>query len=210
MNRNLVLIIIVIAQFAGVSLWFAANAVMKELAEAYKISTSIGIITSLVMLGFVAGTLCYAYLSIADRFSPSKVFFVSSLLAALANIVILFSKDFHFLLIPSRILTGFFIAGIYPVGMKISADYFDKDISRALGFLLGALVVGSAFPNLLRGGYVHMDWQTAIITTSCLSVFGGLLILVFVPDGPYRKRSPAFDPKIIFQFLKMLTCEEQH
>jgi len=33
-----------------------------------------------------------------------------------------------------RFFTGFFLAGIYPVGMKISADYYDKGLGKALGF----------------------------------------------------------------------------
>jgi MFS family permease len=33
-----------------------------------------------------------------------------------------------------RFLTGFFLAGIYPVGMKIAADYFNKGLGKSLGF----------------------------------------------------------------------------
>jgi MFS family permease len=50
-----------------------------------------------------------------------------------------------------RFLTGFFLAGIYPVRMKIAADYYQKDLGRSLGFLVGALVVGIAFPHLIKG-----------------------------------------------------------
>jgi hypothetical protein len=32
-----------------------------------------------------------------------------------------------------RFLTGFFLAGIYPVGMKI-ADYFNKGLGKSLDF----------------------------------------------------------------------------
>ena len=49
-----------------------------------------------------------------------------------------------------RFMTGFFIAGIYPVGMKIAADWYDKGLGKAMGFLLGALVLGTAFPHLLK------------------------------------------------------------
>jgi hypothetical protein len=28
----------------------------------------------------------------------------------------------------------FFLAGIYPVGMKIAADYFNKGLGKSLGF----------------------------------------------------------------------------
>jgi MFS family permease len=33
-----------------------------------------------------------------------------------------------------RFLTGFFLAGIYPVGMKIAADYFNKGLGKSLIF----------------------------------------------------------------------------
>ena len=53
-------------------------------------------------------------------------------------------------LLTLRFFTGFFLAGIYPVGMKIAADYFDKGLGKSLGYLVGALVLGTAFPHLLR------------------------------------------------------------
>jgi MFS family permease len=47
-------------------------------------------------------------------------------------------------LLTLRFLTGFFLAGIYPVGMKIAADYYRKGLGKSLGFLVGALVVGTS------------------------------------------------------------------
>ena len=190
MSRTLILVIIVIAQFAGVSLWFAANAVIHDIAG----NTSIGWLTSMVQLGFIAGTFTFAFLSIADRYSPSKVFFFSALLGSACNALMLFVSDDIPLLYASRLLTGFFIAGIYPVGMKITADYFDKDISKALGFLLGALVLGTAFPFLLKSGVIRFEWSTVIIATSLFAFAGGLLVLWLIPDGPFRKKAAGFNP----------------
>ena len=39
----------------------------------------------------------------------------------------------------TRFFTGFFLAGIYPVGMKIAADYFEKGLGKSLGYLVEEL-----------------------------------------------------------------------
>lgn len=158
-------------------------------------------LTSAVQLGFISGTLLFAILSIADRFSPSKVFFVSALIAALFNIAVITLWSFPFLL-SFRFVTGFFLAGIYPVGMKIASDYFQKGLGVTLGFLVGALVLGTAFPHLLRAYSSGIAWESVILATSVLSVLGGLIIFLFVPDGPYRSSSTAFDPGLVFRLFK--------
>src|SRR5437773_8689631 len=81
-----ILPLIIISQFAGTSLWFVGNAVLPELKQSLQLSQyAVSLVTSAVMLGFVAGTLVFAFFSLADRFSPVKLFFISSLLGALSN-----------------------------------------------------------------------------------------------------------------------------
>lgn len=190
MKLKTVLPIIILSQFLCTTLWFAGNGVMNDLVMVFDLPTSaIGHLTSAVQFGFIAGTLLFALLSIADRFSPSQVFFVSALLAATANYAMIFPANSLATLIFWRFLTGFFLAGIYPVGMKIAADHYEKGLGKSLGFLVGALVMGTAFPHLLRIVPVLPDWKTVITLLSFLSTFGGMMILLFVPNGPYRKRS---------------------
>ena len=149
-------------------------------------------ITSAVQFGFIAGTLLFAIFNIADRYSPSKVFFASVLIAAIANLAVYFlATSYHHLLL-YRFVTGFFLAGVYPVGMKISADWYAKGLGKALGYLVGALVLGTAFPHLLQTFLQELPWVTVLITTSILATFGGVLILLLVPDGPHRQASGAF------------------
>ncbi len=202
MNRTRVLIILVFAQFACVSLWFAANAVMADLVAAYHIHTSVGWLTSMVQFGFIVGTLVFAFLSLTDRYSPSSIFFLCSVLGAIANACLLFTRDHVLIIYGMRFLTGFFLAGIYPTGMKIAVDYFDKDISRALGYLLGALVLGTAFPLLLRGGILLLPWKSAVIITSTLALVGGGVIRICIPDGPFRKPNPDFKPALMLNLFK--------
>ena len=123
-KKNEVLPIIVIAQFCCTSLWFAGNAVLKELMQHFNLGTSaLEDLTSAVQFGFITGTLLFAIFTIVDRFSPSKVFFLCAFLGALANICLIIEGNTDVTLLFFRFLTGFFLAGIYPVGMKIATDY---------------------------------------------------------------------------------------
>lgn len=184
---------IVVSQLAGTSLWFAGNAVLPELRAAMHLSQyGVSLVTSAVMFGFVTGTLVFAFFSLADRFSPVRLFFLSSLFGALANAAPVWVATDATTLFICRYLTGFFIAGIYPVGMKIAADWYEKGLGKALGFLLGALVLGTAFPHLLKDRQFELPWQFVLYITSLFALMGGLLMLFFVGDGPFRKRSGSF------------------
>ena len=188
-----ILPIIIISQFAGTSLWFAGNAVLPELQLAFGLDKhAVSSITTSVQLGFIAGTLVFALLSIADRFSPSSVFFFSSLIAAAANVSVIFSAETS-VVIALRFVTGFFLAGIYPVGMKIAADWYDKQLGKALGYLVGALVIGTAFPHLLKDDF-SLPWKKVMMVTSAFAAVGGLLVFVLISDGPFRKRAARFHP----------------
>jgi MFS family permease len=194
--KKSILPIIVIAQFCCTSLWFASNAVMSELIQNFGLNeTAIGNLTSSVQFGFILGTLVYALLAIADRFSPSKVFFLSALAGAAFNIVLLWEGNTLLSLLVVRFLTGFFLAGIYPIGMKIATDYFNKGLGKSLGFLVGALVIGTAFPHFLKGITSNLSWELVIICTAALASLGGLMMLFLVPDGPYRKQSQGVNIK---------------
>lgn len=185
-----VLVIIVLAQFAGTSLWFAGNAVMADVGQHFNLTGHHpGHLTSAVQLGFIAGTLVFAVLNIADRFSPSKIFFLAALAGAVANLGILSAGSFSAVL-GWRVLTGFCLAGIYPVGMKIAADYHQQGLGKALGWLVGALVLGTALPHLLKGITQALPWALVFKVTSGLAVAGGWLVYWLVPDGPYLVRRP--------------------
>ena len=174
-----VLPIIVLSQFAGTSLWFVGNAVLPELKESLQLSQyAVSLVTSAVMLGFIAGTLVFAFFSLADRFSPVKLFFISSLLGALTNSAVVWLVTDGNSLFLFRFLTGFFLAGIYPVGMKIAADWYEKGLGKALGFLLGALVLGTAFPHLSKNRDFELPWKSVLYITSGVAVLGGVLMLL--------------------------------
>lgn len=192
-----------LAQFAGTSLWFAGNAILPDIQKQLLGSGQLlANITSFVQFGFISGTLIFAILSIADRFSPSRVFFISATCAAIANLSInSFSHDLISLLF-LRFCTGFFLAGVYPVGMKIAADWYEKGLGKALGYLVGALVLGTAFPYLLKAGYLQLAWQSVIMFTSVFAFAGGLLILFFIGNGPWRKPATRFQPSALLECFR--------
>lgn len=199
MNRNRnILPLIIISQFAGTSLWFAGNAIIPELRESLELNKyAISQVTTAVQFGFVFGTLSFAFIAIADRYSPSRIFFISSLIAALSTVSIIWlAKDVSSLLM-LRFITGFFLAGIYPVGMKIAADWYEKGLGNALGWLVGALVLGTAFPHLLKNNDFELPWKTVLICTSAFAVIGGILMLG-TGDGPFRKKGARFSTGLVF------------
>ena len=201
--RSHILPVIVIAQLFCTSLWFAGNAIIPDLAQHLQIpQQSLGSITSAVQFGFIAGTLLYATLLIADRFPHSKVFFFSALFAAISNVSIVFMGSGITNLLLMRFLTGFFLAGIYPVGMKIAADYYEKGLGKALGFLVGALVIGTAFPHLIKSLTAVLPWKTVLYLTSALSVTGGALMLLLIPPGPYQSKIQSLKYRDVFSSFK--------
>lgn len=188
-----ILLIIIFSQFAGTSLWFAGNAVLNDLQIHFNLGIdSLGYITSAVQLGFIIGTLCFSIFTVSDRFSPRVIFFVCSVLGGFSNLSILFFAGGLNSLMVLRFITGFLLAGIYPVGMKISADWYREDLGKAIGYLVGALVLGTAFPHLLKSIGQVLSWQQVIVSVSVTSVIGGVLILFFVPDGPYLTKGGKF------------------
>ena len=199
----LLLPLIIISQFAGTSLWFVGNAILPDLQRQLNLdSHAISQITAAVQIGFIAGTLFFAVLSIADRFSAPTVFFVCTCFAAAANILLVWLASEVYMVYLLRFATGFFLAGIYPVGMKIAAEWYEKGLGKALGYLVGALVLGTSFPHLLKGGYLQLPWQKVLLFTSAFAVVGGLLVTFFVGDGPYRKQGSGFHPRSLIHVFR--------
>jgi MFS family permease len=193
-----ILPVIVLALFAGAALWFAGNAVIDELRRELGLPEgALGYVTSAVQLGFIVGTLVFAFFAVADLYSPRLVYFACSLAGAAANAAAcLLAADLASLL-GWRFATGFFLAGIYPVGMKIASGWYQRDLGNALGWLVGALVLGTAFPHLLKALGQALPWEAVLLGASTLAAAGGLAMLILVPDGPHLARGAKFDPRAL-------------
>ena len=193
-----VLPVIVLAQFAGTSLWFAVNAVMPDLQRDWQLpAAAVGHLTSAVQLGFIAGTLVFALLTVADRHSPRWVFLLCALAGALCNAAGTALHGQLEALLALRFATGFFLAGIYPVGMKIAASWYTRGLGAALGLLVGALVLGTAAPHGLRALGADWSWQAVMLGVSACAVAGGALLWLLVPDSPHLPRAVRIRPQAL-------------
>jgi MFS family permease len=177
------------------SLWFSGSAVVPALTKEWNLSAAAANwLTLSVQLGFVAGTLLSALLNLPDIISSRHLFTLTAIAGAIVNAAFaLFAHDAA-LAIPLRFLTGMFLAGVYPPAMKILATWFRHGRGMALGVLVGALTLGKATPYLVNG-IGSANWRHDVLAVSLLAVAGGLIVLVFVGDGPYALPAARFDWK---------------
>ncbi len=173
-----------LAELMGMSLWFTASALSPELAAQWGLSEArAGWLTTVVQLGFVAGTAIAAFLNLADIVPASRYFCVSALLAAVVNALVLVVPGYDGALV-LRFLTGFYLAGVYPPAMKMIATWFRDARGFAIGTIVGALTVGKATPYLLtsvEGGGAAL----VLVCASLACAAGGLLVLATYRDGPH-------------------------
>lgn len=188
-----VLIILALAELLGMSLWFSASAVVPQIRVAWHLTeASTAWLTLAVQLGFVLGTLLSAVFNLADIINTRHFFTISALAAAISNALLGLCATNIWLGLPLRLLTGFFLAGVYPPGMKIMASWFRQGRGLAIGVLIGALTLGKALPYLINGLGIQ-NWRTSTLLVSGLAIMGGLLVTVAISDGPYALPPARFD-----------------
>jgi MFS family permease len=193
-----ILPVIVFSQLAGSAPWFAVNAVMPDLRSDWGLEPgAIGTLTSAVQVGFISGTLAFAVLTVADRFSPRRVFLLCALAAAAFTAASAALDGNVATLLVLRFAVGFVLAGIYPVGMRIAAGWYQQGLGVALGFLVGALVLGTAAPHLLRALGATLPWQAVMAGIALLAAAGGVLMYALVPDSPHLPRAQAIDVRAL-------------
>jgi MFS family permease len=190
------LLLLALAELLAMGVWFSASAIVPALTVAWNLDDGgRAWLTMSVQLGFVAGAFGSALLNLADRIPARRLFAVSALLAAVATALIpLFAAGLA-LALPLRFLTGLFLAGVYPVGMKIMATWTKGDRGLGIGLLVGALTIGSAAPHLLNAYGGIGDWKRVLYLAAGLAALGSLLAAIFISEGPYQSASPRFNWK---------------
>jgi predicted MFS family arabinose efflux permease len=86
--------------------------------------------------------------------------------------------------------------------MKIAADYFGAGLGKSLGYLVGALVLGTAFPHLLQFLGSNWPWRFVLFITSGLAVLGGIGVFFLIPDGPNRRAGSGLDLTALFRVFR--------
>ncbi len=171
------------------SLWFAGNAVSAQLAARFALDSSeTGWLTTIVQLGFVAGTAAIAMLNIADIVPSRLLFSVSAIMGAAANLAVLVAPTFEMTLL-ARFATGVFLAGVYPPAMKMIATWFVSQRGLAIGSIVGALTIGKATPFLVHS-LPNIEISAVLGVASLSAVAAALLVLAGYSDGPH-----AFAPR---------------
>src|SRR3954454_4323232 len=177
------------------SLWFTGTAVLPQLSLLWASGIAVtSWLTIAVQLGFVAGALVISIFNLSDIFRLTRVFIVCALLAAADNAAFVYVAERHAIgaAIFLRMLTGAFLAGTYPTGMKILAGWFRERRGLALGIMVGALAVGAASPHAVNA-FGGMRWQSVVLASSWMAVAAALIAALAVREGPYAAPQPAFD-----------------
>jgi MFS family permease len=188
-------LLLVVAELLGMSLWFTASAVTPYLQERWGLDAGqAGWLTTAVQLGFVAGTAAAALFNLADIWPSRWYVATSSFLAAIANSFVVASDDYT-LALTARFATGFFLAGVYPPGMKMMATWFVQNRGLAIGALVGGVTVGKAAPYLIRA--LDIGPGFVVLSASAGAVLGGLLILLFYREGPHTFERRAFSWSLV-------------
>ena len=198
------ILLIVVAQMFGTSLWFSTNGVLKQIEQIWSLSASdLGLLTNSVQFGFIIGTLLFSVTGFADKFKPSRIVMLCCFLGATSNILIIFEEISFTFVIFSRLVVGVALAGIYPIGMKLIITWDPQKAPNTLGLLVGMLVLGSSLPYLIRALGVSFDWHYTIILTSGLCSIAGATIYL-IGDGPHlvTNKKPAF--RLLDQFKELL------
>jgi MFS family permease len=188
------LILVAAAELLGTSLWLSGTAAIPELTRIWRTDLSVGAwLTMSVQLGFVTGALTAAIFNLPDIFKASRLFAVCAVAAAIANAGFAWVAPNSIAgALALRFLTGAFLAGIYPVGMKLLSGWFRDGRGTALGILVGALTVGKAAPYAVEGASA-LPWQWMALVCSGFALLSAVLIGLGVHEGPYSAPQPPLD-----------------
>ena len=197
-----VLAILSVAIVLSMTTWFSATAIITELRHAWGIDGAAAAwLTNAVQIGFVVGALGSSLLNIPDIVPARWLMAVSAALAATVNLALLVVPSGE-AAIACRFITGVALAGIYPPALKVISTWFVKGRGLALGIVIAALTLGSAFPHLLRAITSNLNWQIVVAATSLMTLLGAFLMGRYALEGPHRYARATFDPRQIGRVLR--------
>ena len=187
----------------SMAVYFSASAVVPALTKLWSLDDSgRAWLTMSVQLGFVIGAVLSALTNLSDILPAPRLMAVSSFLAALSTALIGWVATSFPVALILRLLTGMFLVGVYPVGMKIVATWTQKDRGLGIGVFAGALAIGSASPHIINALGGVSDWKQVIYSSALLGALGGLIPLFFITEGPYKSPSPKFNWKYVGEILR--------
>jgi len=188
-----VLALLAATQLLALAPWFSASAVAPALAARWGLTPgATAWLTASVQLGFVAGALFSATLTLPDRWSARRLVAGSSLVAAVATAGVIVAPS-PATAIALRFVTGAALAGVYPPALKIAAGWFREGRGLALGVLVAAVTLGSGGPHFVRWAVPPESWRLVLALAAASAIGGGALMLRVPGDGPYAVRAARFE-----------------
>lgn len=191
-GKTVSLCVLLLAEVAAMGVWFSSSSAVALIKQEHAIAPfDEALLTSAVQLGFVAGTVISALLSLADRYDLRRLFAGSALVAALATGMLALLPPAGAAVVTLRVITGMCMAGVYPVGMRLAATWAQGDLGLLIGLLVGALTLGSASPHLLAG-LEGLDWrQIYFVAAACAALAAAAIGLAGI--GPNFQRAKRID-----------------
>jgi len=180
--------VLLLCQVGTMTVWFSSASVVALVKQSQALTPlQAALLTSSVQIGFVLGTLTSALLQLADRLDPKRLFMSCALTAAVATAALALLEPVSPLVFALRLLTGACMAGVYPVGMRLAATWAKGDLGLLVGFLVGALTLGSASPHALAA-WVQADWRVVYGVAAGCAALSALGINLFTV-GPNHARA---------------------
>jgi MFS family permease len=206
-RKGLQLTLLALAEVLAMTLWFSATAVLPQLVAEWRLSEAQqSWMTMSVQLGFVVGSLASALLNLADRLPAHRLFAACSVAAALSTGPTALAGREPESAIALRFLTGLFLAGVYPPGMKLAATWCREDLGLGIGLLVGALTLGSAFPHLLNGiasidAAAMPDWRSMLWIAAAQGLAAAAIAGWLLRPGPHLRGAAPFDWRFVGRAL---------
>src|SRR6185295_8061168 len=174
------LAVLALAEFLGMSPWLLVGAVSDQLSLT---PGDVAWLQALVQVGFVAGSLVASTLNLPDLVPARKYLAGCAIVVAGVNALPVFHPGLGTLRV-SRFLIGFFLSGVYPPAMKMTATWFKTGRGLAIGILVAGLIAGKSMPFLIRSLGLE-KWDQMLLASSAGAAMAGALVLIAYRDGPY-------------------------
>ena len=191
-SKSGIILILSISLLLLFTVWFSANAIVRQLEVLWALETSdLAILSMILIFGFVTGGVVFGVFNLSDIMKTEYFYSLSGLLAAITNLIAVFMPRFQLFLL-FRFFTGFFIAGVYPTAMKLMASWFKENRGFSIGILLGALAMGSGLPYLFNIVGTEPNWRLLLGVSSILALFGSIIVFFFLTEGPHISKGVKF------------------
>lgn len=143
-------------------------------------NTAAGVIFSAYLAGYALSALLV--LPLTDRLPTRRVFIASALVTVAGNVLFPVAAFDPIVATALRFIAGIGLVGIYMPGLRIiSQEFPDSGRGAAMGLYVTAFYTANAVSLLATGGLMnHLDWRTAYLALSLLSIVTIPMVLVLV------------------------------